>query len=177
MSWSILLGVVEWWADEERRDAGRGTTTSGATIDHVRAAFVAQRSPWRLSEVTLDTTNPDVTPAIASWADAATAVLRGTPAQQHVVGANESWGDLCLRSLLLPTALEALLPKPWPSEFHVPGELLERDVSVLPDLISLGTDHYEVSYDPDLDTITAWTALIDGTPAQRVTLSNITSLT
>jgi hypothetical protein len=187
MSWDVLAGAVEWWADEGLREVGRrrfhearGTVSSDVaplgSVDRVRAVFVAQRRPWRLSEVALDTTNDEVTPAVASWADDATAVLKGGPARQHVVGPNESWGDLGVRQMLVPTALEVLVSKPWTAEFRVPGEVLERDMSVLPEFVSLGTDHYEVSYDGDLDVLTAWTAVIDGTAAQRLVLSQTTSL-
>lgn len=188
MSWEVLAGAVEWWADEGLRDVGRrrfheargkGVSSDAAplgTVDRVRAVFVAQRRPWRLSEVALDTTNDEVTPAVASWADEATAVLKGSPARQHVVGPEESWGDLGVRQMLVPTALEVLVPKPWTAEFRVPGEVLERDVSVLPEFVSLGTDHYKVSYDADLDVLTAWTAVIDGAAAQRLVLSQTTSL-
>lgn len=189
MVWDLLSGTVEWWADEERRDIGRerfhearGTAVSGdvaplGTIDRTRAVFVAQRDPWRLSELTLDTTNGDVTPAVTSWADEATAVLKGEPIRQHVVGPHESWGDLGVRQLLVPVALEALVPKPWAGEFRIPGEVLERDLSTLPELVSLGTSHYEISYDGDLDVVTSWTAVIDGAAVQSVRLGNVVSLT
>lgn len=188
MSWEALAGAVEWWADEGLRDVGRrrfhearGKPVSPdaaplGTVDRVRVAFVAQRLPWRLSEVALGTTNGDVIPAVASWADAATAVLTGSPAEQHVVGPKESWGDLGLRQMLVPTALEGLVPKPWTAEFRVPGEVLERDVSVLPEFVSLGTDYYEVSYDAGLDILSAWRAVIDGAAVQRLVLKQTRSL-
>ncbi len=80
MSWEVVAGVVEWWADEGLRDLGRrrfhearGKTVASdsaplGTVDRVRAVFVAQRRPWRLSEVALAAMNDDVTPAVASWA-------------------------------------------------------------------------------------------------------------
>jgi hypothetical protein len=186
MPWQALTGVVEWWADEGRRDLGRrrfnearGGTPSGQArapgiIDVVRALFAAQRHPWRLSEVALSTTNDHVTPAVASWADHATAVLRGTPAQQHAVAADETWGDLGLRTMLDPRALETLLPRPWPAQLHVPGDVLERDLPALPELVSLASDHYEIAYDADLDILTTWAAIIDGEVAQRVSLTHLT---
>jgi hypothetical protein len=188
MPWDILAGTVEWWADERRRDVGRerfhrtrGTAASSdvaspGTIDCTRAAFVAQRHPWRLSELTLDTSNDDVAPAVTSWAGEATAVLKGAPARQHLVGPQESWGDLGVRLLLIPAAIEALIPKPWAREFQIPGEVLERDVSVLPELLSLGTGRYEVSYDGDLDIVTSWTAVIDDAAVQWVRLGQVASL-
>ncbi len=77
--------------------------------------------------------------------------------------------------MLVPTALEVLVPKAWPAQFRVPGDVLERDMSVLPEFVSLGTGHYEVSYDGDLDILTAWTAVIDGAAVQRLALSQTTS--
>jgi hypothetical protein len=49
-----------------------------------------------------------VTPAVAAWADQATAVLQGNPAQQRWVRDNETSGDLSLRPLLEPDALREL---------------------------------------------------------------------
>lgn len=189
MSWEVLTGVVEWWADEGLRDSGRrrfneargGTWLAGALppggIDRARAAFVAQRFPWRLSEVTMATTSDEITPAIVSWADDATSVLKGSPARQHVVRPNESWGDLGLRQMLNPSALEALVPKPWAAHFQVSGAVLERDASVLPEFVSLGTDYYQVRYDGDRDILTTWTAVINNSAAQRLSLSQLSSLT
>jgi len=80
----------EWWADEELRDIGRlrfhkatsttasADTASPGTIDRISSVFVAHRHPWRLSEVALAAVNDEVTPAVASWADEAAAVLKGT---------------------------------------------------------------------------------------------------
>ncbi|HEU4973718.1 MAG TPA: hypothetical protein VFT50_01410 [Baekduia sp.] len=188
MPWLVLAGIVEWWADEGRRDVGRRrfheeTGPTGCpgpapphVIDHIRAAFVAQHQPWRLIEMSLPSKNPLITPFVVSWADEATAVLRGDPAKQHVVRPNESHGDLGAQRMLNPSALETLVPKPWTARFVVPGDLLELDVSVLPELVTLGADHYEVNYDRDLDILTTWTAIIDGAPAQRVSLREVTSL-
>jgi len=78
--------------------------------------------------------------------------------------------------MLDPTVLETLVPKPWAGQFRVPGDVLERDVSVLPEFVTLTTDHYEVCYERDLNILTAWTAVIDGAVAQRISLSQVRSL-
>jgi hypothetical protein len=188
MSWQVLTGVVEWWADEGLRDIGRrrysaargkrptGDEMSPGHIDLARAAFAAQRNPWRLAEVSLSSVDDQVSPAIASWADNATAVLRGSPAQQRLVGPNETWGDLGLRRMLEPDALEALVPKPWPAEFQVPGDAVERDLTLMADFVSLSSDYYAVSYNRDLDVLTTWAAIIDGEIAQRVSLTHLTAV-
>jgi hypothetical protein len=188
MPWQILSGVVERWADEGLREVGRSRRVLDAggtphaqriargTLDIVRAAFIAQREPWRLTEVTLLEVPESTSPAIASWADEATAVLRGKPAEQHLVAPNESWGDLCVRIMLKPHALRQLVPEPWPERFVVDGRLLEHDPSLLPELLSWSTDRYEVVFDPGQEILTSWTATIDGEVAQRITLSRLTAL-
>lgn len=100
-------------------------------------------------------------------------MLKGSPAEQHLVG-NEKWGDLGLRRMLEPIPLKTLVPRPWHAEFRVAGPLLERDLFVLPELVSLATDHYEVRYDADLDILTTWSAVIDGEAAQRISLTHLT---
>lgn len=189
MPWQVLTGAVEWWADEGRRDVGRRrfhaargkeygpeevNSRGPVDVHQVRAVFAARRVPWRLAEVWLD--SRDDRPAVVSWADEATAVLKGNPAQQHTVEANESFGDLELRRMLEPEALETLVPRPWPAQFRVAGHLLEQDHFLLPGLISLACDHYEVSYDADLDALTTWIAVIDGEAAQRISLTHLTSV-
>ena len=188
MPWQILSGGVDWWADEGLREVGRsrraveaGRTPTAqriarGTLDIVRAAFIAQREPWRLTEVTLLEVPESTAPVIASWADEATAVLRGKPAEQHFVAANESWGDLCVRVMLKPDALRQLVPEPWPERFVVDGPLLEHDPTLLPELLSWSTDRYEVEFDPSREILTSWTAIIDGEVAQRITLSRLTAL-
>jgi hypothetical protein len=146
------------------------------TLDIFRAAFIAQREPWRLTEVTLPDVPESTAPVIASWADEATAVLRGKPAEQHVVAANESWGDLGVRAMLKPDGLRQLVPEPWPERFVVDGPLLEDDPTLLPELFSVSTDRYEVVFDPSREILTSWAAIIDGEVAQRITLSRLTAL-
>lgn len=185
MAWNVLAGLIEWWADEGLRDEGRrrfagvrASTMSSddaphGTVHHIRAAFLAQHQPWRLSKVALSTTSRGTTPAVISWADEATAVLKGSPVERHVVGPDESWGDLGLHQVLDPTELERLVPRPWSAQFRIPGDVLERDISVLPELVSLGTDHYEISYDETLNVLTAWAAVIDGVVVQRLSLREL----
>jgi hypothetical protein len=186
VSWQVLTGVVEWWADEGLRDIGRlqragarsapEHRTPSGTIDSTRAAFVAQRDPWRLSEITLGPHDDPATPAVTSWADNATAVLTGIPARQHVVGPNETWGDLTVRRMLDPAALQSLVAKPWASRFEIPGELLERDITVVPELVTLASDRYEVTYNRELGILVTWTANINGAVAQRTSLTRLTTV-
>lgn len=187
MAWRVLAGVFDWWADEGIRDIGRerfhrrrgsdvsGTIGSPGTTDSLRFAFVAQRSPWRLAEVYLR--SPDDPPlAVVAWADRATAVLKGQPAEQHLVQSNESFGDGGLKAMLEPGRLETLVGKPWSPHFRVNGELLDRDWSLLPEFLSLGTDYYEARYDAGLDALRSWTAFIDEAPAARLSLSRLNAL-
>jgi hypothetical protein len=188
MPWQILSGVVDWWAEEGLREVGRrrraldaGRTPQArrialGTLSIARAAFIAQQKPWRLTEVTLLEVPEATAPVIASWADEATAVLLGKPAEQHVVAANESWGDLCVGIMLKPDALRELVPEPWPERFVVDGPLLEHDPTLLPELLSWSTDRYEVVFDPSREILTNWTAIIDGEVAQRITLSRLAAL-
>ena len=186
MPWSLLSGVVEWWADEGLRDVGRrrfhesrgGGRSAGeplprGSIDLETAAFVAQRIPWRLALVTVQGSSPAQAEVVA-WADDATVVLHGSPASGRVLTPNESWGDLGARRLLCPDPLERVAARPWPRRFDVAGHLLEQDMSVLPEFVSLGTDHYEVTYDPELDVLTSWTAFLDGEVAARQQLRHLT---
>ncbi|HEV3000942.1 MAG TPA: hypothetical protein VGW75_09420 [Solirubrobacteraceae bacterium] len=188
MSWQVLVGAAHWWADEGLRELGRqrygeprGKRSSDApaaptTIDEVRMVFAAQRRPWRLTAIFVESSPDGEATAIASWADGATAVLAGIPARQRVVGPNETWGDLALRRMLEPRAVEAFVPKPWSAEFRVPGGALDRDLPALPELVTLAADHYEVSYDGDLDVMTRWAAVLDGRIAQRVQLVGLKEL-
>ncbi len=185
MSWQVLTGVVEAWSDEGLRDVGRGRyheargkivsageMAARGRSNHGRAVFAAQRVPWRLTEILLGSPNDGVYAEVVSWADDATALLRGNPAQQQLVGPNESVGSV-LRRMLEPGALEALVPKPWGAEFRVSGDVLERDMSVLPEFVSLASDHYEVSYDAEFDVLTRWAAMIDGEVAHERTLFHL----
>jgi hypothetical protein len=128
-----------------------------------------------LSQISLAPPGEGVAPAVASWADDATAVLVGSPAEQRVVGAGERWGDLGLRRMLEPGALAAVVARPWPAAFSVPGERLEQDASLLPELLTLATDRYDVVYDADLDVLERWTAVIGDEVAQRISLSHLTA--
>ena len=189
MAWTVVAGIIEWWADEGLRDVGRRrfaaargkrtaaeATPAGTDVDAATRAFVARREPWRLSQIELTAPEgDDVAAAVVAWAGDATAVLAGDPPAQRVVGPNESWGDLGLRVLLEPAALEELVPLPWAERFAVPAGLLERDLTLLPQLVSLGTDRYDVVYDGDLGVVTSWAAVIDGAVAQRISLRAVTT--
>lgn len=188
MSWTVLSGVVEWWADEGLRDVGRrrfhesrgagslgGEPLPRGSIDQETAAFVARRAPWRLALVTIHASSP-AQAEVVSWADDATVVLHGNPASGRVLTPNESWGDLGARRLLCPDPLGQVIARPWPPRFNLAGRLLEQDMSVLPAFLTLGTDHYEVAYDPELDVLTSWTAFIDGEVAARRQLRHLTGV-
>lgn len=188
MTWSVLTGVVEWLADEGLRDLGRrrfherqGRHRSDrdllprATIDQETAAFIARRTPWRLALLATDTTTPS-RPEVVAWADDATVVLNGRPASGRVLTPKESWGDMGARRLLCPDPLEQLIPRPWSPQFSLAGEVLEADTSVLPEFVTLASDHYEITDDPDLDVLTSWTAIIDGEMAARQQLHHLTPL-
>lgn len=186
MTWTVLTGVVEWWSDEGLRDLGRarfherrGRHRSGGdllprgSIDQHTAAFVARRTHWRLAVVTTDATSATQADVVA-WADDATVVLHGSPASGRVLTPNESWGDLGARRLLCPGRLEQLIARPWPLRFTLEGSILEEDMGVLPEFVTLASDHYEITYDADLDVLTSWTAFIDDEPAARQQLRHLT---
>ena len=198
MPWEVLTGVVEWWADEGLRDVGRGrfhaarvppqivvkpgdderlsgdATVRETPIHLARAVFAARRVPWRLTQISLGSPEDDPGPVVASWADDATAVLKGSPAGQHWVEPNVTWGDLGLRRMLEPAALATLVARPWRARFRVAGHLVEGDISVVPEFVSLASDHYDVTHDGRLDILTSWTAVIDGQVAQRISLTQLT---
>ena len=132
--------VARRWAGRRALNAGtnpQAQRIARGTLSIARAAFIAQREPWRLTEVTLLEVPESTAPVIASWADEATAVLQGKPAEQHVVAPNENWGDLCVGIMLKPNALHRLVPEPWPERFAVDGPLLEQDPALLPELLFL----------------------------------------
>jgi hypothetical protein len=70
MGWEVLTGVIEWWADEGLRDIGRRRFHRArakvsdepglpcGSIDVTRHAFVVRRTPWRLAQVSLESTDP-----------------------------------------------------------------------------------------------------------------------
>jgi hypothetical protein len=98
------------------------------------------------------------------------------PPAQHVVGDDDTWGDFALRDLLEPEALHTIAPQPWEGRFTIDGKDLGPDSQIAVQLISIGCERYEVEHDPSLDVIIAWTAIIDGQPAQRTQLSHLTAL-
>jgi hypothetical protein len=78
--------------------------------------------------------------------------------------------------MLKPELLETLVPKPCPATFQVPGHLLEQDLTLLPELVSLATDYYEIVYNDELAILGTWTAIIDCSAAQRVSLMNLAAV-
>ena len=111
-----------------------------------------------------------------AWADDAVVALGGQPAKQIQLGPTETFGDNGLRSMCEPEPLEEMLSRPWPIEIRLDGDLLERDMFIVPAFISLAADHYEATYDPELDVLTSWKAFIDGEMAQRITLTSLTAI-
>ena len=188
MPWQTLAGVVEWWADEGLRDLGRqrfhrdrdtGIQVEAiplGTVDLMRAAFVASRTPWRMAQIWTATDRPDDV-AVVAWADSSTAVLKGNPAQQVLVGPDESWGDLVLGQMLRPHSLDVLVPPPWQGQFRINGAALEQEgMSIAPGLVSLASDSYAATFDPDLDVLTEWRAFIRGQVAQRISVTHLNTL-
>lgn len=188
MAWSILTGVVEWWSDEGLRDLGRrrfhecrGKGRSDVdplprgTVEQDSAAFIARRTPWRLALLATDRTTRS-RPEVVAWADDATVVLNGRPASGRVLTPKESWGDMGAFRLLCPGSLEQFIPRPWSPRFSLTGDVLEADMSVLPEFVTLASDHYEVTYEPELDVLTSWTAFIDGEVAARQQLRHLARL-
>jgi len=185
-----VTGVFERRVDEGRLDIGRhrfhkarghvdldgcGEERPTGLVLGTQWAFVARRHPWRLAIVSLCDRDA-LSPAVTAWADDATAVLKGVPATQHVVGPNHSIGNLGLRRMLDPESLQAFVPLPWPTSFDVPGHLLDDDVFVAPELTFLAVDHYEAGFDPALGLLTAWRGFIDGEVALSLTLSQLTAV-
>lgn len=78
--------------------------------------------------------------------------------------------------LLCPGSLEQFIPRPWSPRFSLTGDVLEADMSVLPEFVTLASDHYEVTYEPELDVLTSWTAFIDGEVAARQQLRHLARL-
>jgi hypothetical protein len=76
----------------------------------------------------------------------------------------------------VPARLERLAPRPWDDRFALPGEALERDIALVPELVSLAAECYEVSYDATLDIVTEWAAVIDGATAERSALTQLTAV-
>ena len=87
---------------------------------------------------------------------------------------NESWDNLGARRLLCPDPLEQLIVRPWPLRFDLDGSILEENMGVLPEFVTVATDHYEITYDAELDVLTSWTAFIDDEPAARQQLRHLT---
>jgi hypothetical protein len=188
--WNTLAGVIEWWADEGLRDLGRqrfhqerGTGTQRepsvplGTVVLIRAAFVALRSPWRMAQIRASAIAPGDA-AVVAWADNATAVLKGNPAEQVFVGPDETWGDLVLSQMLLPHSLDVLVSPPWEDQFRIDGTALEQEesMSIAPGLVSLASDSYAATFDPNLDVLTEWSAFMEGRVAQRISVTHLSTL-
>lgn len=182
--WGVTTGVISWWADESLRDVGRlryraardgGQVPQGTRppqVDHALSAFVARRKPWRLSIVDLGQDSTSV-----MWADAETAVMEGQPVVGRILTPSEGWGDLGLSLLLLPQGIREEMKDEWSDEsvFEIAGSHV-NELQPAASLITLGADYYKIQYDARQQIITEWTAMVDGTPAASVTLSNLVIL-
>jgi hypothetical protein len=56
------------------------------------------------------------------------------------------------------------------------GQICHSVPSEHPEFVTLASDHYEVTYDPELDVLTSWTAFIDGEVAARQQLHHLAPL-
>lgn len=189
MTWRILTGVAEYRADEALCDLGRkrfhaerGNVLSRSAaasqqprLDVCRVVFLAQRSPWRLVEVALDDT-ADSLPGLVAWSGGFTTVLSTDGGPPAVLAPSAAVGDLGVKFLLDPRALRAILPEPWSGTFHIEGAVLEQDPFLVPEILCLGADSYEGTYDYGLRAITSLTAFLDGRVAQRRSLSEFTQV-
>ena len=81
-----------------------------------------------MAQIWTATDRPDDV-AVVAWADSSTAVLKGNPAQQVLVGPDESWGDLVLGQMLRPHSLDVLVPPPWQGQFRINGAALEQGMA------------------------------------------------
>jgi hypothetical protein len=45
-----------------------------------------------------------------------------------------------------------------------------------PEFLSLATDYYEIAYNDELGIVEPWTAIINGSAAQRVSLTNLAAV-
>jgi hypothetical protein len=186
MNWKVLAGLVEWSWDEALRDLGRqrfhgqvhaDPPYSGqSSVETDRAGFLVQRHPWRLALLGVEGRMRGST--LIDWGsnfNMAIDLLDGLLTQE-VVGPHDSVGDRGLRRMLEPTSLEKLIPKPWPDQFTLEGQALTEDMFVAPDLVTLGSDSYNVTCDPELGVLLTWQAMIEGQVAHSQTLRAITLL-
>jgi hypothetical protein len=186
MAWSVLSGVIEQYFDQQLLDLGRNRhwlavgkgDESYELIDPdvatVRMAFLAHRNPWRLALINLDGGG---WPPIIGWAGEAWAGLDAYSlapiGDAPAPGRNATThGDLCVRTLLVPDWLHFAIDGPIASnELELTSlQLLaaaQEQGSTAGCLSSLGTDRYQVNYDPTLDVITSWTSTVDGELARR----------
>jgi hypothetical protein len=60
-----------------------------------------------------------------------------------------------------------------PATISIPGEVLDRDIRIVPPLTCPGADRYVAAYEQRIGVITLWEAYIDGTTASRWTVSEL----
>lgn len=189
MSWRLLSGSAEWFWDETLREVGRRRFHAQRNLEIVRseastifpqqrdrAGFLFQRDPWRLALFGIEGHLSGST--LIHWGRAFNLnvdLVDGTLIQQ-VVGPEDSANDHGLRRMLEPSSLEQLVPTPWPDEFTIEGHALEANMFVAPELVSLSTDYYTVTYDRELGVLMSWQSIIDGHVAQSLTLNAIAVL-
>jgi hypothetical protein len=79
--------------------------------------------------------------------------------------------------MLLPHSLDAVVPAPWQWQFRIDGAALEEEGKfIAPGLVPLASESYVAAYDPDLDVLTEWRALIEGQVAQRISVTHLNTL-
>ena len=83
-----------------------------------------------------------------------------------------------LGQMLLPHSLDVLVLPPWEDEFRIDGAALEQQetMSIAPGLVSLASDSYAATFDPNLDVLTEWRAFIEGKVAQRISVTHLSAL-
>lgn len=159
-----MSGVLTWEADEPLIDVGRGIyhgiepdpdqLSSKVWTVLYRRLFAVFASPWRCAFVNLliDLDGQGPFGAEADEQDA------------------HSRDYLDIRGMLDPSQLSDVVDLAQGAKIRVPGRPIEEVPFLLPGLVVLGSDFYEVEFHPDLGIITSWTGVIRGIVASRVTV-------
>lgn len=135
-----------------------------------RRAFAATLHPRRLAAVDLGGYDPVL--ALAATGDSVVCFKGEPPAPVDLGHTNSEVGSLW--RLLDPSWLQRVgIDGEIPALFTVPGAILDRDVTIAPELVCLGTEHYQVTFQPDLQVITCWEAYVDDRVADRRTLASV----
>jgi hypothetical protein len=156
MGWEVLTGVIHWWADEGLLDMGRrrfhrarGKTVRGGEALPL-GSIHATRHAFAVRRTPWRLAQVSLEPADP----AAPRPGWQTSADDELLPAVVAWADDATAVL-----------KGRPVTQHV-----------VPEFVSLDADHYEATYDGELDVLTSWTAYIDGKAAQRHTLDHLSDI-